>query len=89
LLPIPTLNLKETLAQTTQNQPSSPLSIMKKSPTIIVTGKTNKNHPSVARRQDRRTCPIRTISSPIRIISTDIGATCDFYRCPSEYETND
>ena len=35
---IPALNLKATLAQTTQNQPSSPLIIMKKSPAIIVTG---------------------------------------------------
>jgi hypothetical protein len=32
--------LKATLAQTTQNQPSSPLIIMKKSPAIIVTGNT-------------------------------------------------
>jgi hypothetical protein len=40
LLPIPALNLKATLAQTTQNQPSSPLIIMKKSPAIIVTGNT-------------------------------------------------
>jgi hypothetical protein len=38
LLPIPALNLKATLAQTTQNQPSSPQIIMKKSPAIIVTG---------------------------------------------------
>jgi len=42
LLLIPALNLKATLAQTTQNQPSSPLIIMKKSPAIIVTG--NSTH---------------------------------------------
>jgi len=38
LLPIPALNLKATLAQITQNQPSSPQIIMKKSPAIVVTG---------------------------------------------------
>jgi len=43
LLPIPALNLKATLARTTQNQPSSPLIIMKKSLAIIVTG---NSHPS-------------------------------------------
>ncbi|MCX6962025.1 MAG: hypothetical protein NTZ08_06205, partial [Verrucomicrobia bacterium] len=38
LLLIPALNLKAPLAQTTQNQPSSSLIILKKSPVIIVTG---------------------------------------------------
>ncbi|MCX6961559.1 MAG: hypothetical protein NTZ08_03805, partial [Verrucomicrobia bacterium] len=38
LLLITALNLKATLAQTTQNQPSSSLIILKKSPVIIVTG---------------------------------------------------
>jgi hypothetical protein len=47
---IPALNLKATLAQTTQNQPSSPLIIMKKSPAIIVTGNTAaKNWPMSSR----------------------------------------
>jgi hypothetical protein len=41
LLLIPALNLKATLAQTTQNQPSSPLIIIKKFPVIIVMGNTN------------------------------------------------
>ncbi|MCX6962391.1 MAG: hypothetical protein NTZ08_08075, partial [Verrucomicrobia bacterium] len=40
LLLIPALNLKATLAQTTQNQPSSSLIILKKSPVIIMTGNT-------------------------------------------------
>jgi hypothetical protein len=42
LLLIPALNLKATLAQTTQNQPSSSLIILKKSPVIIVTGNTKR-----------------------------------------------
>jgi hypothetical protein len=45
LLLIPALNLKATLAQTTQNQPSSSLIILKKSPVIIVTG--NNHFPDV------------------------------------------
>jgi hypothetical protein len=47
LLLIPALNLKATLAQTTQNQPSSSLIILKKSPVIIVTGNTMPAQPSV------------------------------------------
>jgi hypothetical protein len=40
--------LKATLAQTTQNQPSSSLIILKKSPVIIVTGNKNTGLPALA-----------------------------------------
>ena len=63
---IPALNLKATLAQTTQNQPSSPLIIMKKSPAIIVTGN-NSNGLRVAGKESlpRTTAVIRAAKAKI------------------------
>jgi hypothetical protein len=64
---IPALNLKAPLGQKPQNQPSSSLIILKKSPVIIVTGNINGPNPTHPNRgihrptQARRLCPSQRV----------------------------